>query len=224
MSGTDTTLTANFPKAMRGYAPEAVDDFVRQLGERVKALQTQVEEKTSAYDRISADLEATAKSLTVYIEKEQALARGLVDVEQRRVKAEQEIDSDRTIAQDECDKLVAEARVQADRLLADARAEAEKITAGARVDANDILNQASADLKAQEQRLADAQSQFSAFRSEMRNLLETQLNTLAGFSEPVKTQQYVTAVTSMPVANNGNGSVDRSAVTSELSEELLASY
>ena len=224
MSGTDTTLTANFPKAMRGYAPEAVDDFVRQLGERVKALQTQVEERTSAYDRISADLEATAKSLTVYIEKEQALARGLVDVEQRRVKAEQEIDSERTIAQDECDKLLAEARVQAERLVADARAEAEKITAAARVDANDILNQASDELKTQEQRLADAQSQFAAFRSEMRTLLETQLNTLAGFTEPTKPQTYVTAVTAVPVANGTNGSMDRSAVTGELTEEMLASY
>ena len=52
------TLSADFPKAVRGYSMLAVDDFVRQMGGRLEALQATADEQTARAEQLADELRA----------------------------------------------------------------------------------------------------------------------------------------------------------------------
>src|ERR1041385_571027 len=85
-------LTADFPRAVRGYSPIAVDDFVRQLGERLESMQAKLNEQTARATGLQNMLARANQDLVAFVEKESALAKGIISIEQRRVAVEQEIE------------------------------------------------------------------------------------------------------------------------------------
>ncbi|HSV75236.1 MAG TPA: DivIVA domain-containing protein [Chthonomonadales bacterium] len=137
-------LAVDFPRAVRGYAPMAVDDFVRQIGGRLEALQSQIDEQASRADRLQRELQAANRNLAAYVGRETAIANALVATEQRRVTVDQQIELDRMNAQVECDRVRSDAQQEAAAVLADALTEANEVRASARVDAERVTADAAA--------------------------------------------------------------------------------
>jgi len=177
-------LAVEFPRAVRGYAPLAVDDFVRQIGGRMEALQAQIEEQTSRADRLQRELEAANRNLAAFIEREAAIANALVAAEQRRVSVDQQIELDRMNAEMECQRLrtetaekaealLAEARDLAEETLADARAEAQEARATAKAEADQTIQEAQATAQAIE---AETTERCAAMSGEARSQADAILN------------------------------------------------
>src|SRR5262245_24680800 len=64
-----TILTAEFPRAVRGYATNAVDDFVRQMGERIDTLQVRLEQQAARANHLTKELETANRNLAVFMGK-----------------------------------------------------------------------------------------------------------------------------------------------------------
>ena len=116
MSDEATVLFAEFPKAVRGYSPMAVDDFVRQIGDRIEGMQKQLNEQNARCDALKKELETTNRSLAAFSQKETALANALVSIEQRKAVVMIELEKERV-----------EARREDERVHSTALAEAEVI-------------------------------------------------------------------------------------------------
>jgi len=164
MASDSLLLTADFPRTVRGYAPSAVDEFLRSLGSRLDALQNQLDQQAARCEKLTADLSAQAKELAGYRLKEAALAGALVATEQRRAEVEQEAAG-----------LVERAREEAEGLLAHARAEAEQIVGEARVRADQLVAEARQARQAEEARILDLCAEFDAAVETMRRTLEAHL-------------------------------------------------
>jgi len=158
---------AEFPRAVRGYAPNAVDDFVRQIGERLEALQAQLDEQTARADRLEKELSTAKSNLFAFAEKEAAIANALVATEQRRVGVERELENRR-----------AEAEAQAAQFLDEARQEAENIVNEARQRAEEITNRALEACAAQEERLRALYAEYQDTADRIREALEAHLSLL----------------------------------------------
>src|SRR5258708_2941296 len=94
MTPETTVLTAEFPRAVRGYSIVAVDDFVSQLGSRLDLLQTRLDEQILRGDRLSEELSRANQAVAEFRNKESALAGALVATEQRREAVRKELDSE----------------------------------------------------------------------------------------------------------------------------------
>ena len=164
MASDSLLLTADFPRTVRGYAPSAVDEFLRSLGSRLDALQNQLDQQAARCEKLTADLSAQAKELAGYRLKEAALAGALVATEQRRAEVEQEAAG-----------LVERAWEEAEGLLAHARAEAEQIVGEARVRADQLVAEARQARQAEEARILDLCAEFDAAVETMRRTLEAHL-------------------------------------------------
>src|SRR5437588_6218919 len=134
MSSDQTVLTADFPRAVRGYAPLAVDDFVRQIGERLANMQMQLDELTARAEaegaratRLAQELEAANKKLSGFSEKESAIANAFLSMEQHRGQLEQNLEHERSSLRSQAEQIVTEARTAADQTLEEARQQAEAI-------------------------------------------------------------------------------------------------
>lgn len=136
------TLSADFPKAVRGYSMLAVDDFVRQMGARLEALQASVDEQTERAQKLETELRSANSNLEAYISREAAIASAIVTAEQRRVMVDHSIEVDRTAAKLECESILSQARSEADALLAKANDDSEKIVEEARATGAQYLTDA----------------------------------------------------------------------------------
>src|SRR5438132_1314427 len=113
-----TVLTAEFPRAVRGYAVEAVDEFVEEIGSRLNALQAELTKQAARGDRLASDLANNADELASYREKEKAMATVMIAAEERRAKVEVEAEAK-----------LADAEAAGDEIIKKAKAEAEKVKA-----------------------------------------------------------------------------------------------
>lgn len=97
----------DFAKAMRGYDPARVDEFLDLAAERMEEL---VRENAT----LAARMEGLADSVAEYRERERALNDALVSAQQMREEM-------RGQAQREADLLLREARAEGDRIVEDAK-------------------------------------------------------------------------------------------------------
>jgi cell division septum initiation protein DivIVA len=169
MSTEGNILTADFPRAVRGYSQIAVDDFIRQLGERLEAMQHKLNEQTARASGLQTALDRANKDLAAYVEKEAAISQSVISIEQRRVAVEQEIElnrqqaaleiqSLRNNARAEVEALLANSRGEAANIVTDATAVADHIRTSAETDSRDLLGSANATAEetlANARRLAD---------------------------------------------------------------------
>jgi DivIVA domain-containing protein len=142
MTTEGTILTADFPRAVRGYSPIAVDDFVRQLGERLETMQSKLNEQTAKTTGLQNLLTKANKDLAAYIEKEAAISRTIISVEQRRTSAEQEIELSRQNAAIEIEELRSQAEAEVGELRARAETEAQERLTSAHTQIHDLLTAA----------------------------------------------------------------------------------
>jgi cell division septum initiation protein DivIVA len=166
-----TSLTEELPRAVRGYAVEAVDRLVAELESNLNAFRTRATKLEDERRKIGEDLARTAKELATFREKETTLLAALLSMEERKQTFRGEVESsleqakaeakevrERAQAEaarfrNETEKIITEAQAQGDDILNSARAEAEQIknqaydaiegiTAEAQAQKENILNQA----------------------------------------------------------------------------------
>ena len=97
----------DFRRVMRGYDPEAVDNFLEEVALRMEEL---VRENTSYAPRMASMTEAIAE----YRERERAMNEALVSAQQLR-------EDMREQAQREAELALREARAEGERIIADAK-------------------------------------------------------------------------------------------------------
>lgn len=97
----------DFRRAMRGYDPVVVDDFLDLVAERMEAL---VRENASLAGRVTS----LGESVAAFREREQAMNEALVSAQQLREELREQAARDAELT-------LREARGDADRLLAEAR-------------------------------------------------------------------------------------------------------
>jgi cell division septum initiation protein DivIVA len=169
MSTEGNILTADFPRAVRGYSQIAVDDFIRQLGERLESMQYKLNEQTARASGLQSALDRANKDLAAYVEKEAAISQSVISIEQRRVAVEEELDlsrqqaalevqSLRNNANAEVEELLATSRANAANIVTDATAVADHVRSSAETDSQDLISTANATAEetlTNAQRLAD---------------------------------------------------------------------
>jgi cell division septum initiation protein DivIVA len=164
MAGQSLTLTAEFPRSLRGYSTIAVDDFVRQMGTRLDSLQQWTEAQAAKIERLTAQAQSAERNLSAFMEKELAIANAFVVIEQQRLAAEQEIELARE-----------NARIEIDEMLAEARREAAAVVAEAQREAEGVREEAEARRLAAEERVRALQAEYDATVSTIRRTLEAEL-------------------------------------------------
>lgn len=97
----------DFRRVMRGYDPEAVDNFLDEVVARMEEL---VRENSALSTRVSS----MAEAITEYRERERAMNDALVSAQQIR-------EGMREQAQREADLAMREARAEGERIIADAK-------------------------------------------------------------------------------------------------------
>jgi cell division septum initiation protein DivIVA len=189
-------LIAEFPMAVRGYSRLAVDDFVRQMGQRLQLLEERLNEQTDRAERLTKELdtlkkqhtqelealtvrltserkaldeqlEAVSQDLAMYIEKEAAISGGIIAVEQRRVAVERELEIERTNTQ-----------LKVEQILADAQSEADEIVNEAKHTSEELLTLAEAACALQEERLRNLCREYDETAARIRRTLEAHLSLL----------------------------------------------
>ena len=127
-----TLPQTEFPRAMSGYAPSAVEEYVRLANSRVELMQRQIEQQSAMTarlmdekDRMSAELESARRYMASSLEKESSIASAILMTEQRRVQIEQEMEVERSAARAEIERVTAQAQTEAAQTTLQARAQAE---------------------------------------------------------------------------------------------------
>lgn len=189
-------LIAEFPMAMRGYSRLAVDDFVRQMGQRLQLLEERLNEQTDRAERLTRELDtlkrqhaqeletltarltaekqaldkqlaSVTQDLALYIEKEAAISGGIIAVEQRRVAVERELEIERTNTQ-----------LKMEQILADAQTEADEIVREAKRSSEEMITLAEAACTLQEERLRNLCREYDETAARIRRMLEAHLSLL----------------------------------------------
>ncbi|MGC8667794.1 MAG: DivIVA domain-containing protein [Chthonomonadales bacterium] len=188
-------LIADFPRAVRGYLPSAVDEFVAHMGARLTSLQAELDRQTSRADTLQSELADAKAELAKLREKEQLITSAVLSAEHTRQTARAEADAIRKAADDASKQMYAEARAakedaarKVEHMLAEAEAQAQAIEAKAREAADAIMEQAKASARAMEaqasqraeqiiaeahQRAEDAASRLAHDTSQMEMALRT---------------------------------------------------
>lgn len=159
-----SNLTATFPTALRGYERIAVDDFIRQMGDRLDELQNRLTEQTERAERLSKELAAAKKELAAFAEKESAIANALVATEQRKAAVEKEIEAQQALARSQAEEIRATAQSQADAMIAEAEENVKEITARGELACS-----------LQEDRLRALCAKYEETAERIRRILEAQL-------------------------------------------------
>src|SRR5207253_1779387 len=107
-------LTAEFPKSVRGYSVEAVDEFVQEIGERLNALQAELAKQAARGDRLADEVGGMEAELHSFRDKEKAVSSAFIAAESFKAKAESDYEA-----------ALEKARGQAEEIMAAAKSEAE---------------------------------------------------------------------------------------------------
>lgn len=171
-------LTVEFPRAFRGYATLAVDDFIRQMGTRLETLQTRLDDERERTEQLKASLNRSNADLAAYVEKESAITNAIVAMEQRRVAVGQELEVERGEAQQEATEILRDARLAAEEIIDNARRNAEETLANARRSAEETIGLANSARALQEDRLRALCAEYDSTANRIRRALEAQLSLL----------------------------------------------
>ena len=151
-----TLPQTEFPRAMSGYAPSAVEEYVRLANTRVELMQQQIEQQSAMTarlmdekDRMSAELELARRQMASSLDKEVSIASAILMTEQRRVQIEQEMETERAAARAENEQIRAQAQAEAEHLMAQATEQAD----AQRLQAEDRLAQAKEQVDAQQRQV-----------------------------------------------------------------------
>ncbi len=132
------TLTAELPRAVRGYSVESVDRLVAELESRQTVLQSKLAKAEEGNKRLIEDLSQCATELAAFREKESTLLSALLAVEERKQSIGVELDSSRVAAQQQIRDLVERATLETERLRSDAQIQAKDIIDRAQLDVEAI--------------------------------------------------------------------------------------
>src|SRR6266852_5958936 len=88
-----TNLTEELPRAVRGYAVEAVERLVAELESNLNAYRTKAAKLDEEKRKISEDLARCAKELATFREKESTLLAALLSMEERKQTFRSEVES-----------------------------------------------------------------------------------------------------------------------------------
>ncbi|MCC6730508.1 MAG: DivIVA domain-containing protein [Chthonomonadales bacterium] len=160
----ESTLRAEFPRALRGYAPEAVDRFVEEIGNRLDAMQKLLDEQAERTADLARATESAGAKLSAYVAKEEAIASALVSIEQHRASVAHENE-----------QRAQEAHALAESVLEQARREATAIVVAARGEAAGLTAAAEAECVRQSERLESLRVEYEETIRHIRRALEAQL-------------------------------------------------
>jgi cell division septum initiation protein DivIVA len=182
----NNVLVAHFPRSAMGYAQNAVDEFVRQIGERLEEMQSRLDQLTEQNEALEIRATVAQRETEGGGQREAALANAMLAIEQRKLTVDLEIEAIKDQARREAeamkDSIKREtegakeaARREADSLRASAQTESGQILAQARNTAEQMIEEAVSVAAEEEARLQILTAKYDNTIAEMRRLLEAQL-------------------------------------------------
>jgi cell division septum initiation protein DivIVA len=131
-----------FEVAVRGYNRSQVDDYVADIGQRVRNLEGRLSRALDEAEQLRAELAAAsqpAAARPAHAEVSERIAQILKladeEAQEQTTQAAAEITRLRSLAQQQADAIREEARDRVEQMLASARDQAESTTTGARTEA-----------------------------------------------------------------------------------------
>jgi|GEM_PF-3434466 DivIVA domain-containing protein len=157
-------MSVEFPRAVRGYSTASVDEFVKDMGNRLSALQEELNKREQACEKIQSELDETRKQLDDYKSKESAIANAMVALQQQRIAMESEMDNLRRNTEQEAEQVRSAARNEAASMLAEVERKAEE-----------MILQAKAKCDEQEEKYRQLCDSFMITANRIRKTLEAQM-------------------------------------------------
>jgi cell division septum initiation protein DivIVA len=203
----NNVLVAHFPRAAMGYAQGSVDEFVRQIGERLEEMQSRLDQLTDENESLKRHASSGHPSNENTSQREAALANAMLAIEQRKLSVDKEIDSITEQARREAESLKEAAKRETeglreaakrdtDSIRSSAQSEAAQIVVQARIAAEQMIEEAVSATTEEEARLQILCAQYDNTVAEIRRVLEMQLSlipTSSGLGRgEVATQTVVT--------------------------------
>ncbi len=164
MNQDENHLSVEFPRTVRGYSTTSVDEFVKDMGNRLSALQEELNKRDQACEKIQCELNDTRKQLDDYKFKEGAIANAMVALQQQRISMESDMDHLRKCADQDAEQVRSAARTEADSMLADVERKAEE-----------MVLQAKAKCDEQEEKYRQLCDSFMITANRIRKTLEAQM-------------------------------------------------
>jgi DivIVA domain-containing protein len=149
----DQIRRRKFATVRRGYDPDQVDDYLKQVAEQVEALETDLrDERLNAARQPPSGAEAPAERPAAMTMTPPATATAAETEEAAYERISKRFASVLKSADEEAQKLIDQARAESTKLLEDARAEADRIRVDAQANAEQARTTSAAELaKAREE-------------------------------------------------------------------------
>jgi cell division initiation protein len=149
----DQIRRRKFATVRRGYDPDQVDDYLKQVAEQVEALETDLrDERLNAARQPASGAEAPAERPAAMTMTPPATATAAESEEAAYERISKRFASVLKSADEEAQKLIDQARAESTKLLEDARAEADRIRVDAQANAEQARTTSAAELaKAREE-------------------------------------------------------------------------
>src|SRR3954471_5638564 len=150
----DQIRRRKFATVRRGYDPDQVDDYLKQVAEQVEALETDLrDERLNAARQRPSGAEAPAEQATPMMAPATVASSSAPETEEAAYdRISKRFASVLKSADEEAQKLIDQARAEATKLMADARTEADRIRVDAQANAEQARSTSAAELsKAREE-------------------------------------------------------------------------
>ena len=143
----DQIRRRKFATVRRGYDPDQVDDYLKQVAEQVEALETDLrDERLNAARQPPSGAEAPAERPAAMTMTAPPTAAAPESEEAAYERISKRFASVLKSADEEAQKLIDQARAESTKLLADARAEADRIRVDAQANAEQARTTSAAEL------------------------------------------------------------------------------
>jgi cell division initiation protein len=143
----DQIRRRKFATVRRGYDPDQVDDYLKQVAEQVEALETDLrDERLNAARQPPSGAEAPAERPAAMTMTPPATATAAETEEAAYERISKRFASVLKSADEEAQKLIDQARAESTKLLEDARAEADRIRVDAQANAEQARTTSAAEL------------------------------------------------------------------------------
>lgn len=211
-----------FTSKMRGYDPEEVDAFLRNVAGQLRTVQAQAEKGYQALGEQMGDLLQHAKDRADEMNKaaEEAAVKTGADADSDAKKARAEAESDAKKAREDAAadaaNMRAEAEGDAKRMRDEANADAHRLRTDAERDANDMIERAEARVREVENNEIQLRAELGELKAALASITE-HLGRLA--DTPVARTVPETAGR-LRITPAGKGEVLEDTVTGELTETM----
>lgn len=166
----------DFRRAMRGYEPALVDDFLDIVADRLEQV---VRDNLSLGERVARADQQVAE----YRDRERALTEALVTAQEMREEMRQqtarEIDLARRTAEQEAAQLRSSAQQEVDKLRSSARTEVDALRLSAREEASQLRSTAIHEREREEEAVRRLRSRQQQFMTTYRGFLEREIAELS---------------------------------------------